>query len=121
MSIILDDRKFEGMHQHVFWNNKFFRSEDVTDGDMHVSYAESNRLALKSDPPESDHTPQSGVLASHVSQLNSLFKKIKNETGPFNIVLYSRDGGIQPEEGETNKSYRTKQGYCITDKINDGR
>ena len=31
MKIIIDDKKFEGCHQYVFWNNKFFRSEDVND------------------------------------------------------------------------------------------
>jgi hypothetical protein len=118
VSTILDDRKFEGMHQHVFWNNKFFKSEDVNDEDMHLTYEDSTRKRLESNPPELDYTPQSGVIASHVSQLNKLFKKIKNETGPFNIVLYSRDGGIQLEKDSMHKSYRTKQGYCITYKIN---
>ena len=120
MSIILDDRKFEGMHQYVFWNNKFFKSEDVNDKDMHLTYEDSTRKRLESGPPELDYIPQSGAIASHVSQLNKLFKKIKNETGPFNIVLYSRDGGIQLSKDSIRKSYRTKQDYCITYRINSG-
>ena len=114
MSIIVDDRKFEGMHEYVFWNNKFFFSLDVNDQDIHLTCADSTRKRLESQPSEIDSVPQSGVIASHVAHLNNLFKKIKSETGPFNIVLYSRDGGIQFQEDSTNKSYRTKQGQCIT-------
>ena len=120
MSIIIDDRKFEGMHQYVFWNNKFFSSEDVEDEDMHIHWVASSRNALASNPPELEETPKSGVIASHAVQLNKLFKKLKSETGPYNIVLYSRDGGIQLQEESLEKGYRTKQGYCITFKIDEG-
>ena len=120
MSIIIDDRKFEGMHQYVFWNNKFFRSEDVRDEDMHIHWVASSRNILASDPPELEDMPKSGVIASHVVQLNKLFKKLKSGTGPYNIVLYSRDGGIQLQQESLDKGYRTKKGYCITFKIDEG-
>ena len=117
MSIIIDDRKFEGMHQYVFWNSKFFNSADVDDSDINLTCTDSTRKRLESCSSELDYTPSSGVIASHVAHVNKLFKKLKSETGPYNIVLYSRDGGIQSEEGATNKSYRTKEGYCVTYKI----
>ena len=120
MSIIIDDRKFEGMHQYVFWNNKFFSSEDVQDEDMHIHWVASSRNVLASNPPELEEAPKSGVIASHVVQINKLFKKLKSETGPYNIVLYSRDGGIQLQEDSLDKGYRTKQGYSITFKIDEG-
>ena len=120
MKIIIDDKKFEGFHQYVFWNNRFFKSEDIDDSDLHIHWASSIRDSLDAEPLPEDFVPDSCVIASHVVQLNKLFKKIKRANGTFNIVLYSRDGGIQPQEESIKKGYRTKQGYCITYKIDGG-
>ena len=114
MRIIIDDRKFEGFHQYVFWNNKFFKSEDIDDSDLHVYWVDSISKGLDAEPLSEDFLPDSGVIASNVVQLNGLLKAIKKAKGPFSIVLYSRDGGIQSQKESIKKRYRTKQGYCIS-------
>ena len=115
MKPIIEDRKFEGTHDYVFWNGKFFDSMHISDPDLHVHWSIAKTTRLEAEPLEHAFTPDKGVIATHISQVNRLFRRLKSKNGPYNVVLYSRDGGIQAQKDETNhKSYKTKNGYIIT-------
>ena len=114
MKIIIDDKKFEGFHQYVFWNNRFFKSDDIDDTELHINWSRSLRCTLEASPMPEEFVPESCIIASHAVQVNTLFRKIKRAKGPFNVVLYSRDAGIQNQSPQNNRTYSSKQGHCIT-------